>query len=153
MTRKWHSRLVAKGRLTFEKGFFGKETLFSRYYNQQISGQGGTDILKVFTYAVFKSLFNSITIEFQICGCPGIFQDRLSKSYPGPSHGKISNSCHCLFRGKIFELVLLSFCPRRMKGLLSICPAEQENTVPLESLVRIDLPKYNDFNRQQTQMI
>ena len=37
---------------------FGEETLFSRYYNQQILGQGRTDILKYFTYAVFKSSYN-----------------------------------------------------------------------------------------------
>ena len=48
---------------------FGEETLFSRYYNQQISGQGRTDILKYFAYAVFKSLFNSITVEFQTGTC------------------------------------------------------------------------------------
>ena len=80
-------------------------------------------------------------------GFSGTGRDRLSKSRPSPSHGKISKPCPVpcprfwlavparpgLWQD--FELVLLSLCPGTMKEFLSLCPEKLHCPVPLETLV------------------
>ena len=74
--------------------------------------------------------------------------DRLSKSRPGQSRGKMSKFCsvpvHPLVKCQNpvpavpwhdFELVPLSLCPGTMKKLLSLCLARQDCSIPLETLV------------------
>ena len=102
-------------------------------------------IAKIF---FFKNC-NFIIIFFLLSrGCPGIFRDRTGQavkilSRPVPWQD-IKISARPVLRQN-FELVplsrdkegtsvLLSLCPGTMKGLLSLCPAGQENPVTLETL-------------------
>ena len=70
--------------------------------------------------------------------CPAPSRDKISKSRPGPFRGKILSLSHCpLSRDKEGTSVPLSLCPGTMKGLLSLCPAGQENPVPLDPSLNI----------------